>query len=142
LEQEKIPFILIADDDDDDCMLTRDAFNASGAIGMMHFVNDGIELMNYLSCTATLPDLILLDLNMPRKNGRQALKEIRSVLSFQNIPVVILTTSQEENDIIYCREEGADSVITKPASFSAWVKIMTALNDKWLKLPCRRYHHD
>jgi len=122
----------MADDDNDDCLLARDAFQLSGTRGTMDLVEDGIELMNYLSRSAILPALILLDLNMPRKNGRQALKEVRAIPAYQCIPVVVFTTSQEENDFICCMEEGAASFITKPTSFSNWIEIMKSLSDKWL----------
>jgi len=132
LEHNNIPLILMADDDNDDCMLARDAFQFSGARGTMDFVDDGIELIKYLSRSDILPALILLDLNMPRKNGRQALKEVKSIPAFQNIPVVVLTTSREENDFVYCRETGANLFITKPASFSEWIEIMRYIAETWL----------
>lgn len=122
----------MADDDNDDCMLARDAFQFSGARGTMDFVDDGIELIKYLSRSDILPALILLDLNMPRKNGRQALKEVKAIPAYKGIPVVVFTTSREENDFIYCSEEGAASFITKPSSFSKWVEIMKSLSDTWL----------
>lgn len=122
----------MADDDNDDCMLAKDAFEANGTQCMMHFVEDGVQLLRYLSDSVTLPDLILLDLNMPRKDGRQALKEVKSNPVFQDIPVVVLTTSRAENDLIYCRKTGANSFITKPSSFSEWVGAMMALADTWL----------
>ena len=132
LEPDKIPLVLMADDDDDDCMLARDAFQASATQVMMHFVEDGVELLKHLSRSITPPALILLDLNMPRKDGRQALKEIRSMPAFRSIPIVVLTTSQEKDDFIYCQETGVNSFITKPASFSEWVEIMRSLADTWL----------
>jgi CheY-like chemotaxis protein len=122
----------MADDDEDDCMFARDAFKKSGVPGLMDFVADGVELLEYLSGSAVLPTIILLDLNMPRKNGKQALKEIRSTPAFQNIPVVILTTSHGEKDVEFCQKHGARSFFTKPASFSEWVEIMKSLADKWV----------
>jgi len=131
METDNTPLVLMADDDEDDCLLARDAFQVSGIPGLIHFVGDGMELMNFLSGSSFLPSIILLDLNMPRKNGHQALKELKSTLAFQDIPIVILTTSQEEEDISYCREEGAVSFITKPSSFNEWVWIMKSLTDAW-----------
>jgi CheY-like chemotaxis protein len=131
MDNDNLPLVLMADDDDDDCLLARDAFQASGIPGLMHFVSDGMELMNFLSCSSPLPSIIILDLNMPRKNGHQALKELKSTLAFQDIPIVILTTSQEDDDKSYCRKEGAISFITKPSSFNEWVEIMKSLTDAW-----------
>jgi CheY-like chemotaxis protein len=131
MDNDNLPLVLMADDDDDDCLLARDAFQASGIPGLMHFVGDGMELMNFLSDASFLPTVILLDLNMPRKNGHQALKELKSTPAFQNIPIVILTTSQEDDDKSYCRNEGAVSFITKPSSFNEWVGIMKSLTYAW-----------
>jgi CheY-like chemotaxis protein len=131
MDNDNLPLVLMADDDDDDCLLARDAFQVSGIPGLMHFVGDGMELMNFLSDASFLPTVILLDLNMPRKNGHQALKELKSTPAFQNIPIVILTTSQEDDDKSYCRNEGAVSFITKPSSFNEWVGIMKSLTDAW-----------
>ncbi len=134
------PLVVMADDDDDDCMLAKDAFAESLAPGAIHCVEDGIELLDYLegieedgiNDRKDLPALILLDLNMPRKDGRQALKEIKSTPAFQGIPIVVLTTSREERDIIFSREMGANSFITKPATFDEWVDMMKSLVEKWL----------
>ena len=139
LGNQKAPLVLMADDDDDDCMLAKDAFGESGAYGAIQCVENGIELMDFLARTGKyqkeavpLPALILLDLNMPRKDGRQALKEIKSIAAFQRIPVVVLTTSREEKDIVFCREMGANSFITKPSSFGEWVDIMKSLTNDYL----------
>lgn len=124
--------ILMADDDDDDCMLARDAFEESGGRGAFSCVEDGIELLDYLFHSGAVPSLILLDLNMPRKDGRQTLKEIKSHPVFKDIPLVVLTTSREEKDIAFSREMGANAFFTKPGSFSEWVKIMKSLTEDWL----------
>ncbi len=131
--------VLMADDDEDDCLLARDAFEQSFAKVRFLCVEDGIELLEYLFSSVQdggpdcLPNLILLDLNMPRKDGRQALREIKSHPAFRNIPIVVLTTSWEENDMVLSREMGADSYITKPEKFDLWVGIMSSLADKWLQ---------
>jgi len=122
----------MADDDDDDCTLAKDAFRESGARGSIHCVENGVELMDYLSLSDPVPSLILLDLNMPIKDGRQALREIKSIPGFQHIPVVVLTTSREKEDIIYSGEMGAQSFITKPNTFGEWVEIMRSFADRWL----------
>jgi CheY-like chemotaxis protein len=119
--------VLMADDDEDDCMFARNAFEESGVRGLMDFVADGVELLKYLSHSVVLPTIILLDLNMPRKNGKEALKEIKSTPAFQHITVVILTTSQWEDDVEFCRRHGASTFLTKPASFKEWVEIIKSL---------------
>jgi CheY-like chemotaxis protein len=130
--------VLMADDDDEDCMLAAKAFAKSGANASFVFVADGVELMDYLSRHLAglgdrgLPNLILLDLNMPRMDGRKALSEIMSDPALQHIPIVILTTSKEEKDISFSIEAGAKLFITKPATFDEWVKIMKSLAERWL----------
>lgn len=124
--------VLMADDDADDCMLAREAFMESGAQATFSCVEDGMELMEYLSLHSG-PSLILLDLNMPRKDGRAALVEIKSQPLLRSIPVVILTTSREQRDIDFTIRAGADSFITKPASFDKWVEMMKSLAQTWLR---------
>jgi CheY-like chemotaxis protein len=127
--------ILMADDDDDDCLLVRSAFEEAGRAEGVRFVPDGLELMNYLHRIGEYadpdhsprPDLILLDLNMPRKDGREALKEIKAGSNLRSIPIVVLTTSKEERDIEFCREAGASSFVTKPVMFKEWVAVVDAL---------------
>ena len=140
MKDRQEPIVVMADDDDDDCMLAKDAFQESKAQGALHCVEDGMELMDYLSgagkyakdADTPLPALILLDLNMPRKDGREALREIKSTPAFRNIPIVVLTTSREEKDIALSREMGANSFITKPSAFSEWVEMMESLAESWL----------
>jgi DNA-binding response OmpR family regulator len=124
---QKISIALMADDDIDDCTLAKEAFEEAASDVMLHSVKDGIKLMEHLMDADALPSLILLDLNMPKKDGRQALREIKSVKSLQHIPVVIFTTSDEEKDRSDSLKMGADLFITKPAHFSEWVMIMKML---------------
>lgn len=128
--------LLMADDDAEDCMLATLAVAESGVKAAFSTVPDGIELMDYLSehsrSEEKLPDLILLDLNMPRKDGREALVQIKSDPALRHIPIVILTTSEEQKDADFTREAGAESFITKPATFDAWVQIMKSLAQRWL----------
>ncbi len=129
--------ILMADDDEEDCMLAAKAFAESGAKADFSCVLDGIELMQHLSArslsqTGELPNLILLDLNMPRKDGREALREIKTDPALQHIPIVVLTTSKEEKDIAFSMKAGAESFVTKPAVFEDWVEIMKSLARNWL----------
>lgn len=130
--------VLMADDDAEDCMIADMAFSESGLKADFSCVKDGIELMQFLldrsrSGAGGIPDLILLDLNMPRKDGREALVEIKSEPSLQHIPVVILTTSNEEKDLAFSMAAGAESFLSKPATFDEWVRIMTSLAENWLK---------
>lgn len=133
--------ILMADDDEDDLMLTRDAFLENRLGNELKFVRNGEELMDYLSHrgeysadNAPLPDLILLDLNMPKKDGREALKEIKSDNRLKQIPVVILTTSKAEEDIMKSYELGVNSFITKPVTFNDMIRITKALGDYWFEI--------
>jgi CheY-like chemotaxis protein len=133
-------YVLMADDDEDDCILARDALRMCKARGTFFCVEDGIELMDYLCGTGKyaaeantpLPALILLDLNMPRKDGREVLREIQSMPALRSIPIVVLTTSEEESDIFQTRAMGASSFITKPSDFGEWVEIMDSLAKSWL----------
>ena len=129
--QDKM-IVLMADDDDDDCMLVKEAIEESGARAHVHCVDDGIKLMEFLFSACAPPDLILLDLNMPRKDGRQALKEIKSAPALAHIPVVVFTTSKEKKDIAYSRKMGANSFVTKPETYIDWVNTMKSLMDNYL----------
>ncbi|AFZ31200.1 response regulator receiver protein [Gloeocapsa sp. PCC 7428] len=134
--------ILMADDDEDDCMLAREAFSESRLANDLHFVRDGEELMDYLyqrgkyavANSAPRPGLILLDLNMPRKDGREALKEIKADPSLRQIPVVVLTTSKAEEDIYRSYDLGANSFITKPVTFASLVDVMRTIGKYWFEI--------
>lgn len=136
------PHILVADDDSDDCLLTGEAFRESRLTNEVRFVHNGEELLNYLRGAPPfadrqrypLPGLILLDLNMPLKDGREALVEIKADPRLRSIPVVILTTSAEEEDILRCYANGANSFITKPVSFSGLLAVVQALGHYWLDI--------
>jgi CheY-like chemotaxis protein len=134
--------ILIADDDADDRMLARDALVESRLVNDVRFVEDGEELMDYLTrqgryadpANSPRPGLILLDLNMPRKDGREALREIKATPALRSIPVVALTTSKAEEDIYKTYDLGVSSFITKPVSFAGLVKVMRALGRYWFEI--------
>ncbi len=134
--------ILMADDDDEDYMLTADALREARLLNTLYRVKDGEELMEYLllkgkyasRAEAPLPSLILLDLNMPRKDGREALKEIEAHADLRKIPVVVLTTSEAKEDITQCYEIGANSYIKKPVTFDGLVKAIKALGLYWLEI--------
>lgn len=131
--------ILLADDDEDDRMMTRKAFERHRLANDFHTVADGEELMAFLRqqgqyTNAPRPGLILLDLNMPKKDGREALSEIKADPNLRNIPVVILTTSSEEEDILETYGIGASSYITKPVGFESLIKIVEALGTYWFQV--------
>jgi CheY-like chemotaxis protein len=133
--------ILMADDDADDRMLTKDALGESRVLNEIRFVEDGEELMEYLHRkgkyadpeSSPKPGLILLDLNMPKKDGREALKEIKSDPNLRRIPVVIMTTSKAEEDIFRSYDFGASSFITKPVTFDRLVDLMKAIGEYWVE---------
>jgi len=141
--------ILMAEDDADDRLLVQDAFAECGTSDKVRFVADGEELVDYLlhrgkyaiASTSPRPDLILLDLNMPRKDGREALKEIRAHRELRKVPVVVFTTSRADSDIERVYELGANSFITKPAGFDELVATVTRLTGYWfgtVELPAPR----
>ena len=134
--------ILIADDDEDDREMIRDALKESRLLNNLHCVKDGEELLDYLhhrgkftdQIKNPLPGLILLDLNMPRMDGREALREIKTHPQLRQIPVVVLTTSQAEEDIFRTYDLGVNSFITKPVSFDNLVKVMKTIGHYWFDI--------
>jgi CheY-like chemotaxis protein len=134
--------ILLADDDDDDCMLAREALVESRLSSELHVVKDGEELMDYLyhrgkyatPSSSPRPGLILLDLNMPKKDGREALKEIKSDPELRQIPVIVLTTSKAEEDIYRTYDLGANSFIIKPMNFGTLVEVMQTIGKYWFEI--------
>jgi CheY-like chemotaxis protein len=134
--------ILLADDDQDDCLLTREALEESRLANELRVVSDGEELLNYLRREGQFADpassptagLILLDLNMPRKDGREALSEIKADPALRAIPVVVLTTSRAEEEIYRSYELGASSFISKPVSFEGLVEVMKGLGRYWFEI--------
>ncbi|MBQ4801166.1 response regulator [Pseudoalteromonas sp. MMG006] len=133
--------ILMADDDEDDRLLTQDALAESRVLNELHFVEDGVELLEYLErrgkfedkTTSPRPGLILLDLNMPRMDGREALEAIKGNPNLKGIPVVILTTSKQEEDMVKGYNLGAASYITKPVTFDGLVELMKTLGKYWVE---------
>lgn len=134
--------ILSAEDDPDDCLLVEDAFHESGQESRLIFVGDGISLLQYLRhegdyaepAESPRPDLILLDLNMPLKDGRESLAEIKADPNLRSIPVVILTTSSAEEDIMRTYDLGGAGYITKPTSFQGMLDLVKCLNFYWFKI--------
>ena len=132
--------ILMADDDKDDQLLAKEALEESRVANEFIVVNDGVELMEYLRKEGQYaegnhpwPSLILLDLNMPRKDGREALAEIKLDPKLRRLPVVILTTSKTEEDMLKGYDLGAASYLTKPVTFEGLVDLMRALGQYWVE---------
>jgi CheY-like chemotaxis protein len=134
--------ILMADDDDDDFLLTSKALKQSKLLNTLHRVKDGEELLSYLrhespyedQTTYARPGVILLDLNMPRKDGREALKDIKSDPKLSDIPIVIFTTSKAEEDVYRTYQLGVNSFITKPVTFENLIDVMQALGNYWFNI--------
>jgi two-component system response regulator len=134
--------IVVADDDADDRMMIKDAFEESKLGNPVDFVEDGVQLMEYLRregdyrhlASQPFPGFILLDLNMPRKDGRTALKEIKESAELHRIPIVILTTSKAEEDIIKTYNLGVNSFICKPVSFDKLVDIVKTVGHYWIEI--------
>lgn len=134
--------ILMADDDADDRFMAQEALDEAKLKNELFFVQDGEELMDFLlhrgrysdPQTSPRPGLILLDLNMPRKSGREALQEIKSHPELRRIPIVVLTTSKAEEDILKTYDLGVNSFITKPVSFDGLVEVMKTISKYWFEI--------
>jgi CheY-like chemotaxis protein len=134
--------ILVAEDDADDRMMIEEAFEESRLANEVHFVEDGEQLLSYLQREGEFahlagrpyPGVILLDLNMPKKDGREALRELKACPELCRIPVVILTTSQAEEDIVRTYGLGVSSFITKPVTFDGLVDAVNVLCRYWIEI--------
>jgi CheY-like chemotaxis protein len=148
----KSPVFLMAEDDPDDRLLAKDALNEAQVDAELHFVENGEELLDYLwhrgrysePASSPRPGVILLDLNMPRKDGREALRDIKADPDLRRIPVVVLTTSKADTDIGGIYELGANSFISKPVQFNALVRVMKMVGEYWFRIvelppPKRQY---
>ena len=131
-------FILIAEDDADDRFLFKTAFEEKGYKDQIEFVENGIELWKFLQEIAdkdakerTYPSFILLDLNMPKKDGREVLREIKQHPEFRKIPVVVFTTTNSENEVKRCYELGANTYVVKPVSFDSLLKVVEEIRMYW-----------
>jgi CheY-like chemotaxis protein len=133
------PFtVLMADDDEDDRLLARDAFDECDIDVDLRFVEDGVELLEYLHghgawTDAPLPSLILLDLNMPRKDGREALAAIKENPALRRIPVVVITTSKAEEDVVRSYDLGVSSFISKPVTYDSLRTLVRTLTNYWFQ---------
>jgi CheY-like chemotaxis protein len=142
LSPDRTPIvILLADDDADDRMLAQDALAESRLANELRCVEDGEELLEYLQRRGRYegqevprPGLILLDLNMPRKDGREALREIKADPALRQIPVVVLTTSKAEEDVYRSYDLGVNSFITKPVTFDGLVAVMKTIGKYWFEI--------
>jgi CheY-like chemotaxis protein len=141
--KERGPFtILMADDDADDCLLAQEALRESGQPHDLRIVRDGQQLLEYLrrqgeyqtESPPPWPDLILLDLKMPRKDGREALAELKADRRLRSIPIVVFTTSTARDDIGYCYRMGVNTYLTKPATFRGLVDLMATVCKYWFEL--------
>lgn len=138
---EPIP-ILMVDDDPLDQLLTKEAFEAAKALNPLFFVNNGVELMKYLrreppfddELKHPFPKLILLDLNMPKKDGRECLREIREDVSLRHLAVIVMTTSDREEEVLRSYQLGANSYISKPIEFEELVSQVRTLNSYWCSI--------
>lgn len=134
--------ILIADDDPNDRLLTQEALVESQTVAELDFVADGLELLQFLHCQGTyagragapLPGIILLDLNMPRMDGRQALQQLKSDPVLKTIPVVVMTNSRDDQDITQTYQLGASSYVVKPRGFDDLVTLMKDLCRYWFRI--------
>ncbi len=133
----KMVEILLVEDDPADVELTKEGLQESKMMVRLNVVEDGVQAMSYLRreppySAAARPDLIILDLNLPRKDGREVLKEIKCDEALKSIPVVVLTTSQDQFDIQRCYELGANCWVSKPIGLEEFIKIVNSINDFWL----------
>jgi CheY-like chemotaxis protein len=143
IQKKRTPIsLLVAEDDPEDRLLTQDALEESQVANQLHFVVNGEELLDYLYQRKAYedkeayprPGLILLDLNMPKKDGREALAEIKADPDLRRIPIVVLTTSKAEEDILRTYNLGVSSFITKPVSFDGLVEVMQTLSKYWFEI--------
>jgi len=135
--------ILLVEDNPGDVRLTKEALKGAKVANRLHVVSDGVEALSFLHregefADAARPDIILLDLNLPRKDGRQVLSEIKSDNDLRRIPVVVITTSEAEEDIVRTYDLGVNCYVTKPVDLEQFLKIVQTIEDFWLtivKLP-------
>ena len=140
---KKLKIILSAEDDDDDRLLIQEGFKSSKIASELFFTENGQDLLDYLrhqgkysggNIPSPRPDLILLDLNMPKRDGRDVLREIKSDPALRGIPIVVLTTSNAYRDIINCYNLGANSFISKPESYDDFARMADAFCGYWMRL--------
>ncbi len=141
-KQLRLVPVLLVEDDPDDVAITQRAFEKGKILNPLHVVRDGEEAIEFLEHVgryaddekAPRPGLILLDLNLPRLDGREVLKRIKASPSLRRIPVVVLTTSKEEADVLNCYDSGANTYITKPVEFDNFLKAVVTIGEYWLAI--------
>jgi CheY-like chemotaxis protein len=141
-KKSKPIIILYAEDDPEDRMLLEDAWEENRLANELHFVEDGEELMDYLHrrgkyaklAGELLPGLILLDLNMPKKDGREALTEIKADPNLRRIPIVVMTTSKEEEDVLRTYDMGVSGFVIKPVTFESLCEMIKGLSKYWFEI--------
>jgi two-component system response regulator len=131
--------ILLVEDSPADILITREAFEEARLLNDIHVVEDGIQAMEFLRregiyASAPRPDLILLDLNLPRKNGREVLAEIKADNSLKVIPVIILTTSNAHDDILQAYDLHANCYVVKPVGFESFLKAVQTIHNFWFSV--------
>lgn len=131
-------FVLIAEDDADDRFLLQNAFEEMGYSDKLEFVENGVELMDFLENNSThsnsTPGFILLDLNMPKKDGREVLKELKQHEDYKTIPVVVFSTTKNETEVKRCYELGANTYVVKPVSYDALLKFVENIRSYWFNV--------
>lgn len=137
--QPKIIDILLVEDNPADVLIAREALKEAKLINTIHVTEDGMEAMEFLNkrgkfASAPRPDLILLDLNLPRKNGREVLEEIKNDANLKSIPVVVLTTSSAEEDILRSYNLHANCYVVKPVEFHSFVKAIQSIHHFWFSI--------
>lgn len=141
-KRQATPLVLIAEDDPDDRMLIREAFEERCPNCRLHFVQDGEELMAFIGeslsdakslSPSALPDMVLLDLNMPLKDGRESLIELRNNALFEQVPTVVMTTSESDEDKQFCLANGADDYLVKPSSYTKLLDVVESLQPYFSK---------
>ncbi len=136
---ENVTNILLVEDNPADARLIEEVFKDTNIKNKIHVVKDGVDAMKFLNnenefFDVPLPDIILLDLNLPRKDGREVLKEVKNNENLKSIPIVILTTSSAKEDVIKTYSNHANCYITKPVDFDQFLKVINAIEDFWLKV--------
>ncbi len=131
--------ILLVEDNPGDVRLTQEAFKETNILNHLNVVGDGVDAMAFLRTEGgytdvVRPDIVLLDLNLPRKSGRDVLEEIKGDPALRNIPIVILTTSRAEQDVLNAYEHHANCYITKPVGFEQFVEIVGSISQFWLSI--------
>lgn len=131
-------FVLIAEDDADDRFLLQNAFEEMGYTDKLEFVENGVELMDFLENNSnnsnSVPGFILLDLNMPKKDGREVLKELKQHDDYKTIPVVVFSTTKNETEVKRCYELGANTYVVKPVSYDSLLKFVENIRSYWFNV--------